>query len=143
MPSPFSPRSGHFLKNHRTSYRVNHVLQKFPLPLLHSAYKYCRILSRDSTSGTSHHPNHSQGIRFEYSLLQDETWANHQKCTGVWGTMNVYPESTSAIMFNISIPDSSDQGVVSVVMFELGDEHLGGITVRNEDGSIRVCSRLM
>lgn len=63
-------------------------------------------------------------LAFTQSLRLDQTWANHQQCIDMSGTRVFEPglESSLSISF-----EPGYSGIVSVVIFELGDEHLGGI----------------
>ncbi|KAG6364669.1 hypothetical protein INS49_006273 [Diaporthe citri] len=55
----------------------------------------------------------------------DETWPNHQQCVDLYGRDALDPRSESSI--TVVMEPQNRAGIVSVVIFELGDEHLGGI----------------
>ena len=73
---------------------------------------------------------------YSATLLLDQTWANHQKCIDMRGNRPFGPEKESSLILNFQ---QSHEGVVSIVTFELGDEHLGGI----RDPLTNEVSRLM
>ncbi|KAJ6437216.1 hypothetical protein O9K51_10187 [Purpureocillium lavendulum] len=58
------------------------------------------------------------------SLPLDHTWANHQKCLDIGGPRTFQPEQQPSLIVNFA---TGGEGLVSIVAFELGDEHLGGI----------------
>jgi hypothetical protein len=66
----------------------------------------------------------SLGVAAYSKRLQlDSSWTNHQRCNDVGAAKEFRPESVSSLMVTFDV----GEGVVSVVVFELGDEHLGGI----------------
>jgi len=63
-------------------------------------------------------------VAFTRSLRLDHTWANHQQCIDINSPATFQPLSQSSLFVNFA---TGGEGIVSVVVFELGDEHLGGI----------------
>ncbi|PYI06044.1 hypothetical protein BO78DRAFT_445774 [Aspergillus sclerotiicarbonarius CBS 121057] len=60
---------------------------------------------------------------YSKSLLLDYTWPNHQKCVEIGSVSPFRPDSASSL----TLAFNPGQGIVSAVVFELGDEHLGGM----------------
>lgn len=58
------------------------------------------------------------------SFIVDQQWANHQRCVDMNGDNAFRPDTASSLVVTF---DAAAEGSVSVVVFELGDEHLGGI----------------
>ncbi|KAH0528011.1 hypothetical protein TsFJ059_002925 [Trichoderma semiorbis] len=58
------------------------------------------------------------------SFVLDQQWANHQRCVDMNGDNAFDPSTASSLVVTF---DAAAEGSVSVVVFELGDEHLGGI----------------
>ncbi|RFU73056.1 membrane ptm1 [Trichoderma arundinaceum] len=63
-------------------------------------------------------------LGIQRALSLDQQWANHQRCIDMNGENSFQPTTASSIVVTL---DAAAEGVVSVVVFELGDEHLGGI----------------
>lgn len=64
-------------------------------------------------------------VAFSQIFPLDETWPNHQQCVDLYGKDTFDPQSESSI--TVILEPQNRGGIVSVVIFELGDEHLGGI----------------
>jgi hypothetical protein len=67
---------------------------------------------------------------YDTSLALDDTWLHHQQCVGLKGSRRFDPlqEPSLSVRF-----DRTGTGIVSVVLFELGDEHLGGMRIPGTD----------
>ncbi|KAH8888128.1 hypothetical protein GQ53DRAFT_808685 [Thozetella sp. PMI_491] len=63
-------------------------------------------------------------LGFTQTQRLDQTWANHQQCVDMTGSPAFLPEVESSLMIKFQ---GGHGGTVSVVVFELGDEHLGGM----------------
>lgn len=64
-------------------------------------------------------------VAFSQVFPLDETWSNHQQCVDLYGQEAFDPRSESSI--TVVLEPQNRVGIVSVVIFELGGEHLGGI----------------
>jgi hypothetical protein len=72
------------------------------------------------------------------SMPVDSTWANHQQCISMLGSGPEFrPQAASSIL--VTFPSPGD-GIVSVVVFELGDEHLGGKRRPGSEGKEVICT---
>lgn len=69
-------------------------------------------------------------------LLLDHAWPNHQKCVDIRSVTQFQPDSVSSLILTFN----GGQGIVSAVVFELGDEYLGGM---RRPGSNEVCTDTM
>ena len=61
---------------------------------------------------------------YSTSLQLDHTWENHQQCIDMNGSGSFRPDMESSLIITF---EEGHVGVASVVVFELGDEYLGGI----------------
>lgn len=77
------------------------------------------------------------------SLPLDESRTNHQRCIDMMGggSRTFRPESQASLMVTFA---GHSQGLVSIVLFELGDERLGGMRLKgsNEVGNTPLHSSL-
>lgn len=73
-------------------------------------------------------------LSYRTSLPLDDSWGHHQQCIDIGSAAKFQPSSQSSLIIKF---DSGSSGVVSVVVFELGDEHLGG---KHVPGSKQVSS---
>lgn len=63
---------------------------------------------------------------FSRSLTLNQRWESHQQCIEMGGSDFFSPTTESSLILTFQ---QGHSGVVSIVMFELGDEHLGGMRV--------------
>ncbi|PWI69365.1 hypothetical protein PCL_01012 [Purpureocillium lilacinum] len=76
-------------------------------------------------------------VAFTRSLPLDHTWANHQQCIDINSPATFQPLSQSSLFVNFA---TGGEGIVSVVVFELGDEHLGGIRAPGSNEKEVLCT---
>lgn len=69
---------------------------------------------------------HQNVCAFTRSLPLDERWENHQQCIEMGAGDSFTPATEPSLILTFQ---QGFSGVVSIVMFELGDEHLGGIEI--------------
>ncbi|KXX81067.1 Membrane protein PTM1 [Madurella mycetomatis] len=62
-------------------------------------------------------------LGFQIEKPIDDTWANRQRCIEMHGSREFRPQTASSIILTFH---GSGVGIVSAVIFELSDEHLGG-----------------
>ncbi|KAI0514740.1 hypothetical protein F5B22DRAFT_228656 [Xylaria bambusicola] len=74
---------------------------------------------------------------FQHTIHLDGTWANHQKCIEMKGTQIFNPQSAESIYVKFA---EGGEGIVSVVMFDLRDEHLGGVRRHGHNEKEVICS---
>ncbi|GAB0137728.1 hypothetical protein EsDP_00005983 [Epichloe bromicola] len=73
------------------------------------------------------------------SLALDESRTNHQRCIDMMGggSRTFRPESQASLMVTFA---GHSQGLVSIVLFELGDEHLGGVRLKGSNEKEVLCT---
>ena len=77
-------------------------------------------------------PSHT--LSLSRTLILDQTWAHHQQCLELGGNGQAPFRPGTASSITVHFRQHSEPAIVpapprivSVVVFELGDEHLGGI----------------
>ncbi|KAI8627967.1 hypothetical protein F5Y19DRAFT_486547 [Xylariaceae sp. FL1651] len=80
---------------------------------------------------------HQNVYAFTRSLPLDERWENHQQCIEMGAGDSFTPATEPSLILTFQ---QGFSGVVSIVMFELGDEHLGGIRIPGTSEKAVLCN---
>lgn len=65
-------------------------------------------------------------LAYQVVLPLDQTWDRHQQCIDMLGSSTFRPDMESSLIVSF---EKGHAGLASLVVFELGDEHLGGMSV--------------